>query len=90
MVSDKPVDESVTRVTIAICGSRAADTDVAVVPFPASGGAARRMYERAQQADARLRRCIPGQHFDALGCQDAAQFVEMVRQIVGDRQRVAP
>jgi hypothetical protein len=49
------------------------------------------MYERAQQADARLRRCIPGQHFDALAtCQDAERFVEMVRQIVRDRQGVAP
>jgi hypothetical protein len=36
-----------------------------IIPFPATGGTARRRYERAQD-DARLRRCIPGQYFDAL------------------------
>ncbi|MGH3609643.1 MAG: hypothetical protein ACRDRD_16345, partial [Pseudonocardiaceae bacterium] len=53
-------------------------------------GTARRMYERAQNSDARLRRCIPKQYFDSLAaCQDAEQFVEMVKQIVVDRQGVA-
>ncbi|MGH3527417.1 MAG: hypothetical protein ACRDQ6_08920 [Pseudonocardiaceae bacterium] len=48
------------------------------------------MYERAQNSDARLRRCIPKQYFDSLAaCQDAEQFVEMVKQIVVDRQGVA-
>lgn len=60
-----------------------------VIPFPASGGSARRMYEQARAGDARLRRCIPNLCFDALDtCEDAEQFVEMVKNIVGDRQGV--
>lgn len=60
-----------------------------VIPFPANGGTARRMYEWAQD-DSRLRRCIPAQYFDALAtCRDAEQFVEVVRQAVGDRQGAA-
>lgn len=62
---------------------------ITVIPFPASGGTARRMYERAQD-DSWLRRCIPSEYFDTLAtCRDAEQFVEMVRQLVEDRQGVA-
>ncbi len=60
-----------------------------VIPFPASGGSARRMYERAQ-GDTRLRRCVPGEYFDALAtCRDAEHFAEMVKELVEDRQGVA-
>lgn len=66
----------------------AAYCSTTVIPFPASGGTARRMYERAQD-DARLRRCIPEQYFDVLGtCRDAERFVEVVRQVAEDRQGV--
>lgn len=62
---------------------------ITVIPFPASGGSARRMYERAQ-GDTRLRRCVPGEYFDALAtCRDAEQFVEMVKALVEDWQGAA-
>jgi DNA-binding XRE family transcriptional regulator len=61
-----------------------------IVPFPASGGTARRIYERAQQ-NARLRRCLPKRHFNALRtCNDADQFVEIVRQALTDRKGTTP
>ncbi|MGH4022749.1 MAG: helix-turn-helix domain-containing protein [Pseudonocardiaceae bacterium] len=61
-----------------------------IVPFPASGGTARRTYERAQQ-NSRLRRCLPQRHFDALSvCDDADQFVEIVRQALTERKGTTP
>jgi hypothetical protein len=47
------------------------------------------MYERVR-GDTRLRRCVPGEYFDALAtCRDAEQFVEMVKELIEDRQGAA-
>lgn len=77
-------------------GGTAEEVDLAIysgttiVPFPASGGTARRTYERAQQ-NSRLRRCLPERHLDALGtCGDADYFVEIVRQALTERKGTVP
>lgn len=61
-----------------------------IIPLPASGGTARRIYERAL-SNPRLRRCLPERHFDTLAtCTDADQFVEIVKNALEDRQGRTP
>ncbi|MEU6645311.1 hypothetical protein ABZ863_22515 [Saccharomonospora sp. NPDC046836] len=55
---------------------------VKVIPFPRSGGTARRFYEVARD-QRRLRSWMPEPVFTALGtCRDADEFVMLVRQLI--------
>lgn len=61
-----------------------------IVALPASGGTARRTFERALTSP-RLRRCLPERHFDTLAsCRDADQFVEIIKHTLEDRREGTP
>ncbi len=65
-------------------------TGVRVIPFPLSGGTARRFYDHARR-QRHQREWMPDHYFDAFGeCRDADEYVRLVRQLINEKGSASP